>query len=38
MRENSDLTQPEKEIEKQKVTESRKDAFGSSYKSFPPWK
>ena len=36
--ENSDLKPTEKEIEKNKVTESRKEFFGSKYKNYPPWK
>ena len=36
--ENSDLDPGEKEIEKEKVAESRKDFFGSNYKNYPPWK
>ena len=35
--ETSDLESHDKEVEKLKVLEARKDAFGRNYKNFPPW-
>ena len=35
---DSDLSEREKHIEKQKVLEARREAFGESlYKYYPPW-
>ena len=36
--ENSDLKDLEKAIEKEKVLEARKAAFGPDFKHYPPWK
>ena len=36
--ENSELSEDDKIVEKTKVTEARKQAFGSNYKYYPPWK
>ena len=35
--EESELSETEKLIEKQKALDSRKDAFGENYKYYPPW-
>ena len=35
--ENTDLEDCDKELEKLKLTEARKEAFGKNYKNFPPW-
>ena len=36
--ETSDLTEDEKHIEKEKVMEARKEAFGPEFKYYPPWR
>ena len=35
---NSDLTEDVKEMERSKILEARKDAFGENFRYFPPWK
>ena len=36
--ETTDLTEDEKHIEKEKVLEARKEAFGPEFKYYPPWR
>ena len=35
--EESDITEEIKKVEKAKVLDARKQAFGSNFKHFPPW-
>ena len=34
----NDISEEEKRIEKTKLLEAKKRAFGDSFKQFPPWK
>ena len=34
---SSEMSEDWKKIEKEKILQARKTAFGSSYSNFPPW-